>query len=316
MSKNNGGDFNNLAAKRFKMIDKVDLMPQEDIYDILSSDIDTILDQVTQHRTSHGRYPKYLPNAFANISTPQWFYKYIMDHITVKKGRKIKSDLSPDEVESLRFIMADIYKKSLTNYYQYQTLEFEPRMKYLSKAFVHLCPDQYKLAKKLGLNASKTRELIIQVYGDPVQNMKYVCRIFDESNLSDKKKLKLLKKLYGKQRFVRAVGAAMTISKNDSDCIAMLFDLMMSKKPKKRAPYLLAYARAFKANKTYNFRMSEQESYQKNKKLFKGLGQCDKGFVKSYKVLKPKKGAANLLLDHKGSKPRNKDGRDDRRNKG
>lgn len=327
MSNKNGDGFNNLAARRFKIPDKVDLMSQKDVFHILDTDFTVILDQITQFRINHGKFPKYLPNAFANISTALWFHDYIMDNVAVKvvtkkRGKKVKkkkidkinpkklkfrmkTELTDEDLESLRFILADIYKKSLTNFYSGQTQEIEARMKYLGDAFARICPKQYAIARQLGRSKDKTKELIIQVYGDPVQNMRYVCKLFDEAkgDVSDKKKLKIMKSLYGEERFVCAVGAAMTLSKNDSDCIAMLFEYMMSKKKdKKRAPYLKAYAEAYKANKNSNYRMQDPAVWKKNKKLYRMLGEFDEGFKKSYKHLKPKE-KDNPLVGSRDPKP-------------
>lgn len=323
MSNKNGGDFNNLAARRFKVPDKIDGMSQKDVFSILETDIKTILDQITRFRVDHGKFPKYVPNMFANISTALWFHEYVMDNVTVKavnrKGKKVKlkkafksnskkvkfkvkSDLSDEDLESLRFILADAYKKSLTNFYAAQTQEFESRMKYLSNAFAYLSPKQYAIARLLGRSKTKTKELIIQVYGDPVQNMRYVAKLVDEAkgDISDKKKLKILRALYGKSRFITAVGAAMTVTKNDSDCIASCFEFMMKKKETKRALYLKAYAEAYKINKSSNFRMQDPSVWKKNKRLYKMLGEYDEGFKKSYKGLKPKKSDDNMLA---GTRP-------------
>ena len=49
MSKNkgNGGGFQNRAAQRFKTVNKVDLIKQSEVFDILDEDMKIILDQVT-----------------------------------------------------------------------------------------------------------------------------------------------------------------------------------------------------------------------------------------------------------------------------
>lgn len=304
--KNGGGEFTNRAAKRFKQVDKVDLMSQEEVFEILSGDITTILDQVTKNRNREGQWPNYVPNMFANLSTPLWFLKYCEETVKVKpkykknkKGKKtkkvlkykIKTDLTEEQVESLKQILADAFKKSATNQYSNQTQEFEERNELITKAFIHLEPRIYHLTGKLtGLSKAQRRELAVQVWGDPVNNMKFVHRLFNISVVSDKKKLKIMKAMY-EDRFVTAVGAALTVDTNNSDCIAMLYDYLMSKKSKKkRAPYILAYAEAYKKNKESNFRLkAEGEFYEKNKRLFKELAGYDIGYKKSFKRLKPKK---------------------------
>lgn len=310
MGKNrNGGDFQNKAARRFKNPEKIDLMPQEEIFDILTEDISVILDQVTKSRNHQGKYPVYVANAFANLSTALWFYLYVKDHVKVKhKKHKIKSDLSDDELESLRQLLSEAYKKSATNQYPQQSQEFKERNKIIGKTFIMLSPLVYHLSGKLNkgknkLTKSQRRDLTIQVYGDPVVNMKFVHKIFNHSSISDKKKLKLLKQMYA-ERFIDAVGAALTIDNNNSDCISMLYDYVMGKdKLKKRAPYVLAYARAFKKNKSSNFRLTSGEFYKKNKKLIKELNELDIGFKKAFKNLKPTdKGAINPAKPKKKEK--------------
>lgn len=284
-----GGDFNNRAARRFKQPDKVDLMPQEEIFEIFDEDITLILEQVTKNRNHQGKWPQYISNAFANLSTPLWFKMYIEEHVRIKKKKhKMKTDLSEEEISSLKQILADAYKRSATNQFPQQTQEFKERNELLSKAFIMLDPLVYHQTKKLGLSKAQRRELVIQIYGDPVNNMRFVHKIFNHSNLSDKKKLKLMKKMYGKKRFLDAVGAAMTVDSNNSDCIAMLYDYMMDLKLKKRAPILIAYAKAYKKNKSNNFRLTGGEFYGENKKLIKELKRRDIGFKKAFKSLKPK----------------------------
>lgn len=289
MSKSKGGgDFNNRAAKKFKQMDRVDQIPQDEVFEVLDEDISTILEQVKANRNRQGKFPTYVPNMFANLSTALWFKDYVDEHVKVKKKTKIKSDLTEDDLESLRQILADAYKKSATNFYQNQTQEFKDRNELIGEAFIKLYPGVYHMTKKLGLNKSQRRELAIQIYGDPVNNMKFVHKLFNNSSVSDKKKLKLLKKMYGKKRFITAVGAAMTVDSNNSDCIAMLYEYMMSKKKKKRAPFIMAYAIAYKKNKSSNFRLSGGEFYSKNKPIIKELKQCDIGFKKAFKNLKAK----------------------------
>lgn len=298
MSKKGSDGFQNRAAMKFKQPDKVDLMSQQEIFKIFDEEIDTILDQITANREHRGKYPTYVANAFANLSTALWFKKYVKDHCKINKKGKLKTDLTDDQIESLRNILADAYKKSATNQYAQQTQEFDERNKMLSKTFIILYWDVYRLAKKLKVEDSFTRDLTVQVYGDPVNNMRFVHKIFNRSIMSDKKKIKLMKKMYDAyppvreseiSRFHQAVGAAMTVDSNSSDMIAALYTYMMKLKKKKRAPIILGYAQAYKKNKSNNFRLTGGEFYKKNKPMIKELKELDIGFNKAFKGLKAKK---------------------------
>ena len=288
MSKNKSNKFSNRAARRFSDLSKVDTLDQGEIFEILSEDIKTMLEQVTsfRDRKPNSPYPQYIGNAFANLSTALFFFEYVKEHVKVTKKGKIKTDLDGAELESLRAILADAYKKSATNYYANQLQEFAERNELLSKTFRKLCPDLYKLTKKLdGFTKSQRRDLTIQVYGDPVYNMKFIRKLMDMSSSPDKKKLKVLQKMYGKKRFIKAVGAAMTVEGNTSDCLAMLFEYMMKLKKKKRAKYLKAYADAYKKAKSKYFRI-DKTFYDENKAIIKELCRLDIGYKKAFKDLK------------------------------
>ena len=287
MSKGKANKFGNLAGRRFNDVNKVDTMAQKDIFEILDKDIKTILQQFTDSRNhvQGASYPAYVANAFANISTALYFKRYVDDHIKITKKGKIKSDLDKEEIESLRQLLAEAYKKSQTNYYANQTQEYPERNKMLATTFKKLTPKVWKLAKRFkGLSKSQRRDLTVQIYGDPVYNMRFIHKIINFSTISDKQKLKLLKKMYGNKRFIKAVGAAMTVEGNSSDCLAMLYGHMASLKKKKRAPYILAYAEAYKKNKSHYFRI-DSDFYADNKDIIKELIRMDLGFKKSVKQL-------------------------------
>lgn len=287
MSKNKQNKFNNRASRKFSDMSKVDVMSQKEIFEILDEDIKTILQQYTDYRTRKpgANYPTYVANAFANISTALFFEEYIKEHVKVKKKGKIKSDLDKEELESLRQILAEAYKKSQTNFYANQAQEYPERNKMISRSFRKLYPKVWNLTKRLkGLSKSQRRDLTIQVYGDPVYNMKFVHKVINQSSLSEKKKLKLLQKMYGK-RFVKAVGAAMTVEGNNSDCLAMLYGHLANQKKKKRAPYIMAYAEAYKKNKSRYFRI-DADFYEENKDILKELIRVDLGYKKAVKNLK------------------------------
>lgn len=266
--KGGGGDFKNRAAKRFK--DKVDQMSQREVFEILDEDIETILDQMTAHREHRGTFPTYIGNAFANISTAVWFSEYVIDHVKVKKGY-LKTDLTKAQVESLKSILADAYRKSCSGVFANQSQEYSERNALITAAFVKLSPATYRESKKLeGLTRSNREELTIQVFGDPVYNFRYVHKIINKSTVSDKKKMKYLKRVYGK-RFTAMVGAAMTTEGNNSDCLAMLFEHIGNTKKKKRGKYLQAYAEAYKKNYPSRYFRLDKSFYEDNKKLIKLL---------------------------------------------
>ena len=282
-----GRKFNNRAARRFgDDLSKIDVMSQQEIFDILEEDIKTILDQVTAARNHHpgASWPTYVANGFANLSTALWFYKFAKDHCKVKKG-KLKTDLDKEELESFKSILADIYRKSATNFYQKEIQEYSDRNKLLAKAFIRADPKLYKISKKFeGLSKSQRRDLCIQVYGDPIYNMVRIVKIVDDSTIDEKKKLKVLKKMYGKRRFVMAVGAAMTVALNTSDCVAMLYEFMVGLKKKKRAPYVRAYTEAYKRNQSRYFRI-DQEFVDKNDDMIDALVDLDIGYKKAFRNL-------------------------------
>lgn len=304
MSKGKGNKFSNRAARKFNDMVKVDTMSQREIFEILDEDIKVILGQFTDFREHKpgASYPAYVANAFANISTALWFSRYVKENVKVKKKGRIKSDLTKDELESLRQILAEAYKKSQTNFYANQAQEYPERNALISKTFKSLYPKVYGMTKRLkGLEKSQRRDLTIQVYGDPVYNMKFVHKIINGSTISDKKKLKLLQKMYGK-RFQKAVGAAMTVENNSSDCLAMLYGYMAGLKKRKRAPFILAYAEAYKKNKSRYFRI-DADFYEENKDIIKELVKLDLGFKKAVKNLKDPTSGKKSSKDLSGFRP-------------
>ena len=289
MSKNKS-KFNNRAAKRFNDLAKIETMPQDEIFDILFGDIETIMSQFTDYRNHkpNSSFPNYMGNAFANLSTALFFYKFVKSQVKVKKG-KVKTDLTKDEVESLRMIIADAYKKSVTNFFQNQQLDHDDRMKLLGKTFKILSPKLYKLTGKLeGLTNSQRRSLAIQVYGDPVHNFKYIHKVFNNSVIPEKKKIKLLMEMYGK-RFPKAIGAALTVDSNASECIAAIFSYVDKLKKRRRAPFIKAYAEAYKKNKTRYFQIN-QEFVDRNKPIIRELRKMDIGFKKAFNIKMMKAG--------------------------
>ena len=305
MSKNN--DFNNRAARKFRNVDDIATFPQKEIFNILESDIDVILDQVMKSKNGQGKFPLYILNGFANLSTSLWFAKYVKKHTKNKKNTVI-SDLEEEKIEALKEILSRAYKKSVTNFYSQQTQEFVERNELISETFVRLSPREYRLTGKLNTSENKLektqrRDLTIQTYLNPYHNMKFVYGIFDHSSVSNKKKLKILKKLYG-DRFANAVGSALTINNTKSDFLAMMYDFVMEKLRKgsrkktlrNRVGYLHAYARAYKHNQSCYFKMKDGTFYAENKPVIKELIRYDIGFKKAFKGLKPKKEKLDIYM--------------------
>lgn len=298
--KTGGGEFRNRAARRFNDLQKADLMSEEEVYSILTEDIDTILGQITRHRNHEGgaSYPQYINNIFANLSSARFFYEYVHAHVKNKHG-KMSTDLDKDAILSLKQILADAYRQSTAkNMYQNQALEYQDRNEMLTKAFIRMDQQNYKLTKKLHLDdnaKARRRELAILVFNrNPALTVKSVARIFNHSTLNEKKKIKLLMRMYHKSakpklsdRFIEMVGGALTIESNSSDFVTMLYDFVAAKKRRKRAPYVRAYAEAFKRNKTYNFRL-RGDFWKHNKPIIKELIEIDIGYKKAFKPLKPK----------------------------
>lgn len=290
MGKNNGDGFNNEAARKFRDPNRTRVMSQADVFDVLDSDIKTILEQVTNNRNHKGKFPRYVADIFVNLSAAKFFLNYVQEHTHVKKSGKLETDLDDDEIESLRTILSDVYKKTASNYYQTQAQDFKDRSNMIAKAFVILNPKLYLLAEKLNkgipeqskLKDFQLRDLTVQVWGDPASNMKYIRTIFDNSVASPKKKMRIVKKMYGKDRWVSAVGAAMTVNSNNSDFIGMLITYVNDMKMRKRAPFVRAYADAYKKNETANFRIND-DFLDDNRKLIKELRKIDVGYRKAFR---------------------------------
>ena len=300
MAKNN--KFGNLAARRFGIIEKVDTIPQEEIFYTLKKDMEIILGQFTANRNKErgAKYPNYMANAFANLSTALFFYKFVKKNYKVKikhgKVKVIKSKLSKDDLTSIRQILADAYKKSAMGFYDKQAQEYDDRPKLM-----------IQVEKFEGLSKSQRRDLAIQIWGEPIYNMRLVHKVVNESTLSNKKKLKLLRKVYGKKRFVAAAGAALTVESNNSECVGMLYEFINKLSKKKRARYIMAYAEAYKKNKTRYFQVDD-EFFKRNKGIIKELKDIDIGYKKAFKsvkakeVIKPRKNKRNFGDDDFGLK--------------
>lgn len=315
--KGKGGDggFQNRAARKFKENNKVSLMSQQEIFEIMDEDLHTILEQITDSRTHKpgAKYPTYTGNMFANLSVPLYLLWFIRNNVKVTKKGKLKTDeLSEDEIESMKQLLADAFKRSSSNQYQNQVQEFADRNKMLLQAFALLDPKRLKIAKKLKLDKHQTRTLLIQTYGEPKYNMRFVHKIFNASAVPEKKKLKIMKKLYG-DRFYEAVGAAMTVSFANSDMLAQLFEFIKGLKKKKRTLVLMAYAEAYKLNGTSYHQLTDKwADSKKNRKIIRKLRMLDIGYKKAFKHLNqvntPRKGSKSEFeeLEKKEKKEKKK----------
>ena len=90
-NKNKSSGFNNYAAKKFSDVNKVPKLSQYKIMGILESDMEIMIEQVTKNRAGEkdAKYPQYITNGFANLSTAKLFYDYIKEN--VKLIRKMEA---------------------------------------------------------------------------------------------------------------------------------------------------------------------------------------------------------------------------------
>ena len=330
--KNKTGGFENLAARKFADMGEVPKMSQYRIYSILENDMPVMLEQVAKNRAGvkDAKYPAYIMNAFANLATAKYFYKFIKKHVKTKK-KSMRTDLSFEQVDALRVIIANAYMNSQRQVYQSEMLDSGDRNHYLLESFKMLDPVRYRIAKKLRVSYDDRRtdsdtkkmnkkrskavakKLIISTFLDPKYEIRKVASLFDNSSISDKKKLKIMRKLYAMTeeeynmrverdkrlgadkdpnyipgpyaRFAKAIGWAFTMESTSSDFPAMCISFVSNQKKRNRIVYLMAYAEAFKERKTSNF-LLKAEFYKPNKKLIKKLIKMDVGYRKAFDSLK------------------------------
>lgn len=304
--KGKGNGFENRAAKRFGDPFKSSLLSEDEVYRILSKDINIMLDQMTAHRTHKmgAKYPTYINDVFVNLSSAKFFYEYVMEHAERKK-RGVITDLTGDQVISLKKILSDAYRNyaNSRNKDQLKAIiaDYTDRLDYLGRAYVQLDPVIFDMSKKLDLGDKKERaEFCVHMANDPQKSTKQIATFFDKSTLSNKKKLELLQDMCKKKplvgikcdkpatdedddknndnyrkrkelpKFIMLAGATLTMNKNGSDFFDMIFDHIMKQKKKRRIKYLEAYAIAYKTVMYHNKRL-EGDFYKKNKKLIKKL---------------------------------------------
>ena len=313
MGKNNKGGFTNRSATKLSDRNKVEVMREKDLFDILDdNEIYVILKQITaarMHGKGHGPFPTYIDNFFVNLSAAKRIYKFVDERITYKLSEKSKKhrkhgdyydiefhaeDLSEDDIESMKSLLFRIYRASKTNGYPEQSQDRYDRERYLSKAFCMLDPLGYALAKKLKIHGfdpdksttidkPKTRELVVLSYGDPIKNISSVSRCFDAADVTVDEKVKhhVFGYLYY-DREIQAMGTALTVSRNDSDFVSSIYDEVKGMKKTMRSEILDATFQAYKYNNTLYPRISsDKEFVEKNKKLMKKLTKHDAGFRKA-----------------------------------
>lgn len=285
--------FENRSAKVFGQNDlkKIEKMSEEEIFNILKKDIDVIIKQMVAHRQHQrgAKYPSYITNAFANISTARFMLWF------VDSKRK---ELTEEEIDAVRVILMDAYRASTTRkLFSNQMLEYMDRNDMLREAFHTISKKPYKLTKQLKLNKvdadsakALREELIIQLFCDPMVATRQVARIMNKSNIHDKKKIKFLKMMYGEDNFITMCGRTLCIESANSDFVPMIFTYMATAKKKERKRILRAYATAFKEFKTSCQLLRNEEFYEDNKKIMKKLWKTeDLGFKKAFSHIKPKK---------------------------
>lgn len=322
MGKNKGDGYQNLAAKRFKDIQRTALMPESEVYYILQKDLETILDQMTAYRESQKqaemkrngekvkgnkgfvKFPNYTKTMFANLSVAKCFYELVMEY---KKGNM---SFTKDQKESLKMLLAGAYIESISRNKVYPVRDDAYRCEYLCKAFKILDRKHYKVAleltsaeirskrpqkpdedktpeerrrdRKRRKKRAKARacEVIMQAFQDPMYGAKVVASEFDKHNLSDKKKLKLLKKLY-EDRYYIALGTMLGIDGGNSDLVGTIKDAMRKMKKKQRRKILRSFAEYYKRFGSRNF-LLDAEFYEKHKKIIKDLIFEDIGYKKAF----------------------------------
>ena len=224
--------------------------------------------------------------------------------------------MSFSEVDALRVIIANAMSASLTGQFPNEAPDYAERNEYLAKAFQRLDPVRYKMTKKLKLDSKMTRrKLIISVFLDPRFEAKRVMNIFDKSSIPNKKKMKILMKLYritdnemdiketrddrigidddpnyvpgDMARFAEAIGYILTLESANSDFAEMCIQYVSKCKKSDRRVFLMEFAEAFKVRKTSNFLLRSGDFYDKNRKIMKKLIKMDVGYRKAFRSLNP-----------------------------
>ena len=257
-------------------------------------------------------YPNYTKNMFNNLSAAKFIYEF------VECWKNGDIELRKPQREALKMLISTAYRDTISKNKIYPIMDDDDRCVYLCEAFRMLDKKNYKLALKLTKaetkKASKLRrpeenktkqerkeeeklrkakakahacELIIQAYQDPKHGCRSVVREFDKRNMPDKKKLKLLKKLYG-DRYYEACGCILGIEGGSSDMVATVKDQLNKMKKKERKKVLRAFGDYFKQFGKRSF-LLDSRFYDKHKKIIKKLISEDIGYKKAFIGLKEKK---------------------------
>ena len=208
----NGGGFDNIAASKFSDMRRVSCMTEFEIVEILNKDFKTVLAQIVANRRGDkkAKYPEYIRNAFANISTARYMYIAVKDAIKVS-GKKIKkSKLTFPQIDAMRVMIADAIVSSNRAMYQSEQADQGRRNYLLEKTYRRLDPRRINMARKLfkctkvdGEEISKdivdrrATVLCAAMYLDPAMEVSQAIRILGEVNTSlDRDKvMKIIKKL-------------------------------------------------------------------------------------------------------------------------
>lgn len=274
------------------------------------------------------KYPDYTKNMFANLSTAKFIYEY------VELWKDDEIQLNKHQREALKLMVSTAYRDTISKAKVYPALDDEDRCKFLCEAFRMLDKKHFKLAKKLTESDTKNGsrklkrpdedksreeirkeremrkrkaythacELIIQAYQDPKYGIRAVVREFDKRAISDKKKLKLLKKLYG-DRYLTACGCILGIEGGSSDMVSMIKEVMRKMKKKEVKKVLRAFGDYYKQFGKRSFLM-DARFYKKYKKTIKKLIREDIGYKKAFAGLKdaaPKEKKSTSNINAKAS---------------
>lgn len=326
MGKKNRGDFQNLAAKRFRDIDHVIVMSEEEVYDILQKDMVTILSQVHDYQESqdagsyHERkkannrkgfasYPNYTKNMFANLSAVKFFYE------VAQLWDSGDMDLTKAQRNAVKLLFATAYRDTVGKNKMYPAADDVDRCTMICETFRILDKKQYKRALKLTSyltnKQSRTQtkeetrtkkeiaadkrarklkskvaaaELAINLFQNPKYTARAVAREFDRRSMPEKKKYKLLKKMYG-DRFLVACGSFLAVEGSSSDIVGLIRDKVLKMDKKDRTKVLRAYADDYKQFGKRNF-LVDSKFYEKNKKIIKKLIGLDIGYKKAFEAMK------------------------------
>lgn len=208
----NGGGFDNIAASKFSDMRRVSCMTEFEIVEILNKDFKTVLAQIVANRRGDkkAKYPEYIRNAFANLSTSRYMYIAVKDAVKVS-GKKIKkSKLTFPQLDAMRVMIADAIVSSNRALYQTEQADQGRRNYLLEKTYRRLDPRRISIARKLfkGMkvgNEEITKEMVDRratilcaaMYLDPAMEAAQVVRILGDINtdLNRDKVMKIIKKL-------------------------------------------------------------------------------------------------------------------------